>query len=122
MILTRSPYLIFFQEYFTVEELTTYTARLKRRVIDTDQDLADRVEELLHILGLADVRKKRPGRLTGGQRKRVSIGLGLVSKPRILFLDEPTTVCRGLVCREVAGLDQQSHWSSPLRPPPPPQT
>ena len=33
----------------------------------------------------------RPGELTGGQRKRVSIGMGLVGQPTVLFLDEPTT-------------------------------
>jgi hypothetical protein len=33
----------------------------------------------------------RCGDLTGGQRKRVSIGLGLMGRPRVLFLDEPTT-------------------------------
>jgi ABC-type multidrug transport system ATPase subunit len=33
----------------------------------------------------------RPTALTGGQKKRVSIGLGLVGNPKVLFLDEPTT-------------------------------
>jgi hypothetical protein len=33
----------------------------------------------------------RCGDLTGGQRKRVSIGLGMMGRPRVLFLDEPTT-------------------------------
>ncbi len=42
-------------------------------------------------MGLIEVRKQKPPRLTGGQRKRVSIGIGLVSRPRVLFLDEPTT-------------------------------
>ncbi len=50
-----------------------------------------RVDELLGILGLRGVSSKHPSALTGGQRKRLGIGIGLVSRPSVLFLDEPTT-------------------------------
>ena len=52
---------------------------------------ADRVSSLLNILGLSSVADVRISKLSGGERKRVSIGVGLISQPRVLFLDEPST-------------------------------
>ena len=46
---------------------------------------------LLDELDLADLSAKRVGRLSGGQRRRVLIGLALLGRPPLLVLDEPTT-------------------------------
>jgi putative ABC transport system ATP-binding protein len=48
------------------------------------------VQELMGRIGLTDRAKHRPSELSGGQQQRVAIGRALVSKPTIVFADEPT--------------------------------
>ena len=53
--------------------------------------LGRRVEELLDLLGLADAADRIVRTYSGGMKRRLDIALGLVHRPAVLFLDEPTT-------------------------------
>ncbi|WP_406135674.1 ABC transporter ATP-binding protein [Streptomyces sp. NBC_01089] len=59
------------------------------------------VPPLLRDVGLEEVAGRRIGRLSGGQRRRVDIALGMVGRPELLFLDEPTTGLDAVARRQV---------------------
>jgi ABC-2 type transport system ATP-binding protein len=47
--------------------------------------------EVIDLVGLGDKRKSKVRTLSGGQRRRLDVALGIVGRPELLFLDEPTT-------------------------------
>jgi ABC-2 type transport system ATP-binding protein len=49
------------------------------------------VEEVIGLVGLEEATDRRVGALSGGQRRRLDVGLALVGDPELVFLDEPTT-------------------------------
>jgi ABC-2 type transport system ATP-binding protein len=59
------------------------------------------VAEMLELIGLQGDAETRIGQLSGGQQRRVDLGLGIIGRPELLFLDEPTT-----------GLDPQARRSA----------
>jgi len=54
------------------------------------KQITDRTNELLHILGLGDVRNKPVEKFSGGMKRRVNLAIGVIHNPQVLFLDEPT--------------------------------
>jgi ABC-2 type transport system ATP-binding protein len=60
-------------------------AHLSRR------DAAARVDELLARFGLTDAADRRAATYSGGMKRRLDLAMTLVSRPRVIFLDEPTT-------------------------------
>ena len=53
-------------------------------------DLSSRVDEVLDVIGLADRAGDRAKEYSGGMQRRLNIGIGLLHRPRLLILDEPT--------------------------------
>ena len=92
-------------EILTVEQMLMYTAELKLPALTRAQQL-ERCEEVISQLRLEECRKTVIGGelvkgISGGQKKRVNIGLSLITRPPILFLDEPTTGLDSAMADEV---------------------
>jgi putative ABC transport system ATP-binding protein len=69
----------------TAEENITLPADLAGRAVDPDW-----LEIVVAKLNLADRLRHRPSELSGGQQQRVAVGRALISKPEVVFADEPT--------------------------------
>ncbi|MEW6030706.1 MAG: ATP-binding cassette domain-containing protein [Chloroflexota bacterium] len=52
--------------------------------------LKKRVDEVLEVIGLSDRAKERVGKYSGGMKRRVNIGVALLHKPQVIYMDEPT--------------------------------
>lgn len=74
-----------------VEEALFYSARLRLPAEASSAEIRKLVARTLAQLGLSERARTRVGSLSGGQRKRVSVGAELLGRPRLLFLDEPAS-------------------------------
>ncbi|KAI9554257.1 ABC protein [Daphnia sinensis] len=93
----------------TIDEYMTAAAHLKLGNGVSNEEKQFAIDQIMNTLGLTESRQTRISCLSGGECKRLSIGLELINNPTILFLDEPTSgldsssslQCVGLL-REIA--------------------
>ncbi|MFI2612899.1 ABC transporter ATP-binding protein [Kitasatospora sp. NPDC018619] len=93
-----------FQAFNLLPSLTAeQNAALPVRLAGRRPDSAE-VREVLASVGLADRAGHRPGEMSGGQQQRVAIARALISKPQVLFADEPTGALDTTTSREVLAM------------------
>ena len=81
------PQEIQFSKDLTVSNYLEYIAALKNVPLDLTKK---RIDDLLKILTLEDVRTKKIVKLSGGMKRRVGIAQAMLNDPKVLILDEPT--------------------------------
>ena len=77
-------------QQLTVEQCLYFTAKLRLDNL-SDQYIDKKIDQVLNDLNILEKKKNLISNLSGGQRKRVSIAVELMTDPLIMFLDEPTS-------------------------------
>ena len=104
--LRRTEFGFVFQFGQLVPELTCVeNVALPLRMNGTRRRAAERDgTEWLERLGIPEVAAKRPGEVSGGQQQRVAVARALVSRPAVVFADEPTGALDSLNGEQVMGM------------------
>jgi phospholipid/cholesterol/gamma-HCH transport system ATP-binding protein len=77
---------------------------LERQVTLSPEELDDRIVTQLKLVGLESSIDKMPSELSGGMKKRVGLARALITNPRIMLYDEPTTGLDPITSREISYL------------------
>lgn len=92
------------QPLLTVNENMHIAADLKLGQTVSYEEKESRIEDILLLLGLYNHDQTLTMRLSGGQKKRLSIAMELINNPTVMFLDEPTTGLDSSSCTKVLEL------------------
>jgi phospholipid/cholesterol/gamma-HCH transport system ATP-binding protein len=90
----REQFGVVFQGGALFDSLTVYdnvAFPLREKTRMGREDIRERVEEALDDVGLRGMEEKYPAEISGGMRKRVALARALITEPKIVLFDEPTT-------------------------------
>lgn len=91
----------------TVYENIAFPLREKTRL--TVEEVHKKVEEALEDVGLKGMEEKYPAEISGGMRKRVALARALITEPKIVLFDEPTTGLDPIILHAIHKLIMDTH-------------
>ncbi len=93
--LYRAKFGVLFQEAALFDSWSVYEnvafPAIERKLFKSKKELDSAVMETLKLVKLEDIRHKMPSELSGGMKKRVGLARAIITKPDVIFFDEPTT-------------------------------
>ena len=95
---------LIFQQYHFIRSLSVYENLVLRQSFPKKAVDKARIKELTSRLGLLEVLHKNVTQLSQGQQQRLSIALGLIHRPEVIFADEPTSNLDDTNCNTVIEL------------------
>ncbi|SOC06021.1 sulfate/molybdate ABC transporter ATP-binding protein [Pseudobutyrivibrio ruminis] len=84
--------------YLTVFDNIAYGMKVRK---NSKEEISNKVDELLKLVGLEGLGKRYPDQLSGGQRQRVAFARALATEPQVLLLDEPFAAIDAKVRKEL---------------------
>jgi phospholipid/cholesterol/gamma-HCH transport system ATP-binding protein len=87
----------------TVKQNLEFPLRRMRKKL-SEKEMADKINDVLENVGLADALNKMPSQLSGGMRKRISLARTIVVDPLLMLYDEPTTGLDPVTSDEISTL------------------
>ena len=93
-------------DFLTVGENVAFG--LRRHFSMPEEEIQERVEELLKLVGLPDAKDMMPAELSGGMKKRVGLARALAMEPQIVYYDEPTAGLDPVMTMTISRLIRQT--------------
>lgn len=91
----------------TVYENIAFPLREKTRL--PAEEIRKKVEEALEDVGLKEVEQKYPAEVSGGMKKRIALARALVTEPKVVLFDEPTTGLDPIILHSIHRLIMDTH-------------
>lgn len=108
----REKFGVLFQGGALFDSLTVYQNigfPLREKAKLSEKEISDKVAEALEDVGLENVEGKYPAELSGGMKKRVALARALITQPRIVLFDEPTTGLDPIIVNLIHKLITKTH-------------
>ncbi|OSS41980.1 Methionine ABC transporter ATP-binding protein [Desulfurella amilsii] len=103
----RMKFGVLFQEAALFDSMTVFEnvafPAIEHKLIDK-KAIKDEVRRVLDLVELDNIEEKYPSELSGGMKKRVGLARAIITKPEIIFFDEPTTGLDPIVSYSIAKL------------------